>query len=202
MATKALEGGDALKKKLEELSKNIAKASKVQIGFLAGSTESDGTSIPSIAAWQEFGTSSTKGRATIELIPPRPYFRTMIAEKSGEWGEVLGKVLVHNGFDAENALEQMGMYIGDQLQESIIATMEPKLSDVTLMLRKMRSEDQSLVVTGKTVGEAARRVAEGESVGDVSRKPLVDTGTMLRSVSYQVDQGEKTEVNPNASGSA
>lgn len=196
MAEKALQGGDKLAAKLAELSKQIAKASEVRIGFLEGSTEADGTSIPMIAAIQEFGTTNTKERT---VIPPRPYFRTMIAEHSGEWGEVLGKVLEHNGMDAENGLEQMGMYIGGQLQQSIIDTMEPALSDVTLMLRKMRSEDQSLVVTGKTVGEAARRVAAGEDVGDVSRKPLVDTGTLLRSVSYQVDQGEKVEVDPTAS---
>lgn len=190
MAEKALQGGDKLKAKLEELSKHIASASQVRVGFLEGSTEQDGTSIPTVAAWQEFGTKS---------IPPRPFFRTMIAEHSSEWGEILGKVLEHNGFDAENALEQMGMYIGGELQQSIIDTDEPPLSPITLMLRKMRSEDQSLIVTGKTVGEAAARVAAGEDVGDVSRKPLVDTGALLRSVSYQVDENAKTEVNPNAS---
>jgi len=197
MAEKALQGGDKLTETLAELSKQIAKASKVRVGFLEGSTEADGTSVPFIAAIQEFGASSTKNHTTIELTPPRPYFRTMIAAHSDEWGDVLGKVLVHNGYDAENALEQMGMYIGGELQQSIIDVSEPALSDVTLMLRKMRSEDQSLIVTGKTVGEAARRVADGESLGDVSRKPLVDTGTMLKSVSYQVDNGAKTEVDPN-----
>jgi len=188
---KALSGGDKLTAKLAELSKNITKASEVRVGFLEGSTEADGTSVATIGAWQEFGTKT---------IPQRPYFRTMIAEHSGEWGDVLAKVLAHNGMDAENALEQMGVYIGDQLQESIIDTMEPPLSPITLMLRKMRSEDQSLVVTGKTVGEAAARVAAGEDPGDVSTKPLVDSGTLLRSVAYQVDEGAKTEVNPNAGG--
>lgn len=191
MAEKALQGGDKLTAKLAELSKQISKASQVRTGFLEGSSEADGTSVPMIAAIQEFGTTSSRNN---QVIPPRPFFRTMIAQHSGEWGDILSKVLAHNGFDAENALEQMGMYIGGELQQSIIDMNEPALSDVTLMLRKMRSEDQSLIVTGKTVGEAAARVAAGEDMGDVSRKPLVDTGTMLKSVAYQVDEGAKVNV--------
>jgi hypothetical protein len=81
----------------------------------------------------------------------------------------------------------MGEGIKGQLQQSIADTDAPALSQITLMLRKMRSEDQSLVVTGKTVGEAARRVAEGESTAGVSTKPLDDTGHMKASVDYEVD---------------
>jgi len=194
MAEKSLQGGDKLTAKLAELSQHIAKASTVRVGYLEGSTEADGTPVAAIALWQEFGTINNREGT---VIPPRPSFRTMIAAHSGEWGDILGRVLVHNDYDAENALEQMGLYIGGELQQSIIETNEPALSDITLMLRKMRSEDQSLEVTGATVGEAARRVVAGESVGGVSRKPLVDTGTMLKSVSYQVDNGAPTEVDPN-----
>ena len=194
MVSKALSGGDALTKKLAELSAQITKASEVRIGFLEGSTEPDGTPTPQIAAIQEFGTTNTRKKT---VIPPRPFFRTMIAEKSGQWGNQLGEVLKHNDFDAAKSLALMGMGIGGQLQDSIIAVVAPPLSPITLMLRKMRSENQALVMGGKTVAEAARRVAAGESPGDVSTKPLVDSGSLLNSVSYQVDEGEKVEVDPN-----
>jgi len=194
MAVKALSGGEGLEKKLKELSEKLTKAATVRIGFLEGSTEPDGTSTPMVAAIQEFGAVSGKKR---QVIPPRPYFRTMIAEKSPQWGNQLGEVLKHNDFDAAKSLALMGLGIGGQLQDSIIATMAPPLSPITLMLRKMRSENQTLKMGGKTVAEAARRVAAGESAGDVSTKPLVDSGSMLNSVSYQVDDGEKVEVDPN-----
>lgn len=194
MAEKALSGGDKLTAKLAELSKQLEKAAQVKVGFLAGSTESlTNTPTASVATYQEFGTVDTKSKT---IIPPRPFFRPMIAAKSGEWGDQLGKVLIHNNYDAENALGQMGLLIGGELQESIIAVTEPALSPITLMLRKMRSEDQSLIVGGKTVAEAARRVAAGESAGDVSTKPLVDSGEMLASVAYQVDQKEQVFVDP------
>ena len=83
---------------------------------------------------------------------------------------------------------QMGSGIASQLQASIKETNAPALSPVTLMLRKMRSEDQTLSVTGKTVGQAAVRVAAGESTAGVSDKPLNDSAHMQNSVDYEVGE--------------
>lgn len=177
MAT--ISGGDKLAAKLAELSKNVSKAAEVDIGFLEGSTYPDGTPTAAIAAIQEFGAPRAK-------IPPRPFFRNMIREKSPQWPEAVGDLLVNTGYDAEKTLGQTGAAIKGQLQDSIIDTLSPPLSPITLMLRQMKRENPDLVVTGKTVGEAARRVAAGESAGGVSTKPLVETGHMLRSVDYEV----------------
>ena len=76
--------------------------------------------------------------------------------------------------------------IKGQLQQSIIDTNEPALSPVTVMLRGMKSNDQSLVVTGKTVGEAAARVAAGKTNYGASTKPLIDSGNLLNAVDYTV----------------
>lgn len=174
-----LTGGTELVKKLQEIAKNVSKAASVDIGFLEGSTYPDGKSVPEIAAIQEFGAPKAG-------IPPRPFFRTMIASKSQEWPDAVGNLLVSNGYDAAKTLGQTGEAIKGQLQQSIIDTFNPPLSQVTLMLRKMRAEDPDLVVTGKTVGEAARRVKAGESTDGVSTKPLVDSGHLLQSVDYEV----------------
>lgn len=177
MAT--ISGGDKLEAALRGISAGISKAASVDVGFLEGSTEPDGVSIPTIAAIQEFGAPS-RG------IPPRPFFRGMISAKSPEWPGAVAALLKANEFDAEKTLDQTGAAIAGQLRESIINTNDPPLSQITLMLRKMKSEDQSLVVTGATVGEAARRVAAGESTAGVSTKPLVDSGNLLNSVDHIV----------------
>ncbi|MGO7089488.1 hypothetical protein AB9E14_23720 [Rhizobium leguminosarum] len=174
-----LKGGDKLAAALAEIAKNVSKASSVDIGFLEGATYPDGKSVPEIAAIQEFGAPKAG-------IPPRPFFRTMISAKSPEWPDAVGNLLVSNGYDAAKTLGQTGEAIKGQLQQSIIDTFNPPLSPVTLMLRKMRAEDPDLVVTGKTVGEAARRVKAGESTEGVSTKPLVDSGVLLSSVDYEV----------------
>jgi hypothetical protein len=110
----------------------------------------------------------------------------MIEQKSPEWPEAVGNLLVANGYDGAKTLGQTGAAIKGQLQQSIIDTFAPPLSHVTLMLRKMRAEDPDLVVSGKTVGEAATRVAAGESTEGVSTKPLIDSGQMLNSVDFEV----------------
>jgi hypothetical protein len=174
-----LTGGDGLEKALAEIASKLSKASAVDVGFLEGATYPDGKSVAEVAAFQEFGAPGAG-------IPPRPFFRTMIAEKSPEWPEAVGALLVANGYDAAKTLGQTGEAIKGQLQQSIVDTYAPPLSEVTLMLRKMRSENPDLVVTGATVGEAARRVKAGESTSGVSTKPLVDTGVMIDTVDYEV----------------
>jgi hypothetical protein len=174
-----ISGGDKLEKALAAIAEKVSKASAVDVGFLEGATYPDGTSVPMVAAIQEFGAPKAG-------IPPRPFFRSMIADKSPEWPAAVAGLLKANDYDGAKTLGQTGEAIKGQLQQAIIDTSDPPLSPVTLMLRKMRSADPDLVVTGATVGEAARRVAAGESFDGVSTKPLVDTSQLLNSVDYVV----------------
>jgi hypothetical protein len=172
-------GGDRLRNYLADIGARVASASQVSIGFLEGATEADGASVAMIAAIQEFGAPKVG-------IPPRPFFRTMIRAKKGEWGDALAGLLKSNDYDSDRSLAQAGEAIAGQLRQSIVDTVAPPLSPVTLMLREMRHKDPDLRVTGRTVGEAAARVAAGEDFSGASTKPLVDSGTMLKSVDYEV----------------
>jgi hypothetical protein len=111
----------------------------------------------------------------------------MIAAKKNGWGAKFGKIIKASDFDAKKAMALLGEDISADLRESIINTNSPPLSPITVMLRGMRSHDQSLVVSGKTVGEAARRVAQGLTNYGASDKVLDDTGHMLHSVDYEVN---------------
>ena len=173
-----ISGGARLEAHLAQLAKKLNHKQILRVGFLEGATYPDGTHVATVAVIQEFGAGP---------IPPRPFFRTMIAEKSDAWGNQLARLLKKTDYDVQKALSFMGEGIKSQLQASIVATNSPELSAITLMLRHMKHEDPDLVVTGATVGEAARRVAAGESSAGVSTKPLVDTGHMLNSVDYEVE---------------
>jgi hypothetical protein len=173
-------GGTKLTFRLNQIAANLAKASTVDVGFMAGSTEPDGTSTPMVAAIQEYGAPKAS-------IPPRPFFRTMITKESPTWPGMLGKALKANDYDSAKALDLMGQNIQEELQQSIADLMSPALSPITVMLRGMRSKGgPDFKVTGKTVGEAARRVADGKTNYGASTKPLVDSGTMLRSPTHLV----------------
>jgi hypothetical protein len=179
MATEYVKGGDKLEAALNALAKKVSTPATLRVGFLENSNEPDGTSSALVAAINEFG-------APRAGIPPRPFFRTMVAAKSPEWPAAIGDLLVDNNYDVEKTLEITGVQVAGQLKDSISAVMSPPLSPVTLMLRKMRSQDQTLVVNRTVVEEARRRVAAGESYAGVSTKPLIDSGTLQQNVGYEV----------------
>lgn len=120
-----ISGGEKLEKRLQEMARNIGKPATLSVGFLEGATYPDGTSVAMVAAIQNFG-------ATARGIPPRPFFSNMVADKSPEWPEALGKILVAKNYDASGSLELMGQGIKGQLQQEIVDTNSPPLSPVTV----------------------------------------------------------------------
>jgi hypothetical protein len=175
-----LTGGDKLRAKLEEIAKKIEGKHELKVGFLEGATYPDenGTPVGMVAWWLNYGTKTA---------PPRPFFTNMVKIESDKWGDALARILHGNDYDVVDALMKMGEGISGQLRDAIISLNGPALSPITLMLRKMRIDDPHLVVTGATVGEAARRVAAGESSSPASTKVGVYTGHMLNSIDYKVD---------------
>lgn len=181
MGALTLKGGGVLQARLEEIAAKVKSGGFVRAGFLETATYPDGTPVAMVAATQNYGAPS-RG------IPPRPFFTTMVDDGEVHWGDDLAAFLKASDYDVGRALGLMGEEMKGEIEAAIIATDSPPLSAITLMLRKMRSDDQSLVVTGKTIGEAARRVAAGEDYSGVSTKPLVDTSTMLNRADYEVHQ--------------
>lgn len=172
-------GGDKFAKVLESIGEKFPSGAYVEIGFLADQQYPDGTSVAQVAWWQEFGTV---------IAPARPYFRPMIAREKSGWGVRVAKLL-QEGTSAETMLGLMGEEITGELQDSIEGRDFPHLalSPVTLMLRKMKNETPDLMITGRVVAEARKRVAAGEQGATGTRaRPLVDTGTLLRYPAYLV----------------
>lgn len=148
-----ISGGDKLRARLAELSRKLSKGGEVKVGFLADSTYPNGMKTALVAAFNEFGVPS-HGQ------PPRPFFRSMVAEKSPEWPAAIEGLLVANDYDVDKTLAQTGEAIAGQLRQSIVDLTEPPLAPSTV----------------------ARK-------GGVT-KPLIDTGHLLASVDYEVvDKG-------------
>ena len=173
-----IQGGNKFSAALQAMATAVTSADTVKIGILSGATYPNGTPVAMVAAIQEFG-------APRAGIPPRPFFRNMIAAHQAEWGPATGELLKANDYDAAKTLAQVGEAIAGQLRQSIVDTNSPALSPVTLMLRKMQGE--GITITGKQVGVARARVASGESTSGVSTKPLVWTGHLLNSIDYEVN---------------
>lgn len=144
----AIRGGDKMNAALAEISARIKKASVLQVGFLEGGTYPDGTSVPMVAAIQNFGAPRVG-------IPPRPYFSSMVAEKQDEWGPALLKLLRANAYDVELSFKTLGEGIRGQLQQSINDWTVPPLAESTVARKGF---DKPLIDTSHMINSADYRV--------------------------------------------
>jgi hypothetical protein len=127
------------------ISREYGTKRGVTVGFDASATYPDGTSVAMVASIQEFG-------SPMAGIPPRPFFRTAIANNKGDWANLLRNAL-RRKHDTRAALDELGRTIVEQIQESI----------------------------SEGAWEPLKR-PEG------FRTPLVKTGTMLNSITYEVTE--------------
>jgi hypothetical protein len=123
MAT--ISGGDKLEAALRQMAEKVSNPATLRVGFLEGATYPDGKPVAMIAAIQEFGAPNAG-------IPPRPFFRNMIKNKSDQWPEGVKNALIATNYDAEKALDIVGAAIAGQLRQSVIDTNEPPLKPATI----------------------------------------------------------------------
>ena len=145
-------GGESLMEKLRALVANATEVDQVRIGFFAGATYPDknNTPVPMVAAMDEYGTSK---------MPARPFFRTMIAEKSPDWGKSLGNIASHNQLHMGKTMALMGESIAGQLQDSIVAFDSVPLAKSTIEAKGFKKQ---LIDTAVMINAVGYQVADGD----------------------------------------
>jgi hypothetical protein len=118
-----IKGGDKLQAALNELLKNASNAASVDVGFMGGATEPDGTSVALVAALNNYGTRN---------IPPRPFFNQAIDKNKGHWPINLGTALKKNGFNAATALGLLGLEVQSEIQDEIREMVSPPNAPSTI----------------------------------------------------------------------
>lgn len=150
---------DKIKKKLE---KRLNAKLQLEVGFFSTAKYSTGEYVAQVAYWNEYGTT---------LSPPRPFFRNAIKDKSKEWLE-LYKDTQFQTKDMYKTLGIVGTVIKDDIATSIIDLTTPPNSPITINGGWIRhSNGKSFLVKGKG-----------------SSNPLIDTGFMRNSVSYEITE--------------
>lgn len=157
-----------LTQRLKELEKVEARA-----GWFESAKYDDGTPVAKVALIQEYG-------APKRSIPPRPFLRPTIAEKKEEWtkdaSEVVKGVLFGH-LEPEQGMTVIAQKAAADIRQTISKIRNPPLSPVTLLLRQWKKEGRE--INGRTVGEAAKAVADGKRAEGVSTQPLNETGYMI-----------------------
>ncbi len=132
----AVQGGDALERKLAELAAELANGKVLRAGFLEGAPYPDGEPVATIAAANEFGRPENNQ-------PPRPFFRQAIAKNRDRWAKRLG-ALILQGKPNEQALLLTGEVVKGDIQASIRELVSPELSPVTVAKKGF---DKPLILT-------------------------------------------------------
>jgi hypothetical protein len=175
---------DKIKAKLDAIPDGFADR-VAKVGWFPSAQYKDGTPVAYVATIQENG-SPANG------IPPRPFIRPTIADRKAAWVKVMAdgvRAVIKGNADANDVLEGVGLQASADIGVTLASGDFTKLSDITLMLRKMRDADPSLVVTGRVVGEAAARVAAGEE-GSSRTQALHDSGLLISTLTSIVGDAE------------
>ena len=143
-----IRGGEKMVMVLAEMNAKLKGAHLVRVGFLGNATYPGGTNVATVAAIQEFG-------APAAGIPPRPYFRNMIARRKSEWPKILAQAIKQNDYAAEPALATLGEAVVGQLKQSILETNDPPLKPATV---KRKGFSKPLIASSNLINSVDREV--------------------------------------------
>ena len=143
-------GGDRLGPYLQGMADRLATAESVSVGFLGNATYPDGTNVATVAALNEFGTSKQ---------PSRPFFRNMVSENQGGWGDASAAVLKANNYNTARTLDQVGAAIAGQLRQSIVSFDGAPLAPSTIAKKGFAKQ---LIDTGHMSNSVDHVVNTGE----------------------------------------
>ena len=152
--------GDGLAK-IKLASKELGKLNAF-VGWLESARYDDQTPVAGVAAVQEFG-SPAKG------IPPRPFMRVAIEENKREWRALIesgSRAIIAGNETADSVMEKLGLFVVGNIKTAISQVTSPALAQSTINAR-------------------LRARANKNTVGSLD-KPLVDTGTMIATVTHEV----------------
>lgn len=140
MADSVLSGGKALQDALAAIAAQMG-GGQVRVGFMAGATYPDGTSVAAVAAQNEYGNPANNQ-------PPRPFFRRMIAKESPTWADKMARLAASTNYDGPTVLALMGEDVKGALQQNINEFREPKLADSTV---RSKGFDKPLIHTSHMI---------------------------------------------------
>lgn len=174
----------AFRKAVADVRKYTASA-----GWNESAKYADGTPVAGVAAVQEFGSPKTG-------TPPRPIMRNTIEANKNEWKDLskdLFRSVARGELDAKTVYGILGAKAAGDVRKTISTVSTPPLSPVTLALRRLKKEGRT--VDGALVFAVMRAVAMGLTGpgdlgygGGVSKKPLVDDGIMINTLSHEVKE--------------
>lgn len=138
-------------------------STELKVGWFSTTRYEDGTPVAHVAMIHEFGAPKVN-------IPPRPFMRPTVAREENNWRRFIAQEapkILDGQETVERMFEALGLNISGQIGKSISAVTAPPLKEATIKAK-------------------LAKLANTKTVGKVD-KPLVETGIMLDTVTYTVN---------------
>jgi hypothetical protein len=169
-------------KRILQSVKKMHKGARVKVGFMhqEGTYEDSDVTVVDVAIWNEFGT---------ETIPERPFMRQTSQKMQPRMEQLSEKLLIkyiEGKTSIDSALDVMGLTMVSAYKNAINNWTSPPNAPATI-LQKARKAGRA-----KIESDIKRRTKKGESRESAEKSamagydnPLVDTGQMMQSVTYE-----------------
>ena len=148
----SVKGGDKFESVLRGIGKRIGNGAHVNVGFPERATYPDGTSLPLVAAINEFGAPS-RGQ------PPRPFMRNTVRKHGKDWPKAAANLLKANNYDTAKTLALVGEGIKGQMQQSIQDLISPPLAPSTI---RRKGHSKPLIDSGFMWQHITAEVVDGK----------------------------------------
>jgi len=110
----AVRGGNNLDRYFIEFERKVARGAKMRVGFLESAAPyPDGMPVATVALINEYGAPSRN-------VPSRPFFRTVMAERSRAWANIMAHSLREMSYDVRAVYKMIGPIMVDDIKESIV----------------------------------------------------------------------------------
>jgi hypothetical protein len=156
---------------------------ETKVGWFPSARYPDGTPVAYVMSVQEFGYGP---------IPPRPFFRTTVAEEKETWSKYAAegaKAVLAGKLSAFDVMDGLGERAQEDVKETINQITSPPLSPITLELRAMKHKDPTLRITGTLVGQVAAKVKQPgyQLASGTPDKPLIDTKNAITTLTHTTE---------------
>ena len=149
----SVSGGQKLAAHLQKIQH--AKYPTLTVGFFGGSRYLDGTSVPVVAAKNEFGIQGREGRPA---VPARPFMRRSIPKIEADVTKILKAAFSPQQPVPTPALaDRIGLKAVGTIQREIVGLTNPRNSPVTI---QRKGSSNPLVDTGQLRKSVTHRVTD------------------------------------------
>jgi hypothetical protein len=116
------------RRKIAGIKSALGSGKKLKVGLLGGHYP-DGTSIPLVGFWNEFGTKRS---------PERPFMRSTLFHNKNykDTLEKIAKGIVAGKYNKEKAFEMLGQKVKQDIQKTIVELRYPKNAKSTVRAKR------------------------------------------------------------------